>query len=223
MAMERHVADIPVSKTVRLNYLVHVPLQALRSPSDRWPMILFLHGRGESGDDPALVELQGLPPHIARQPDFPFIVIAPQCPVGTWWPELTDGLARLLDLCLASYPIEPRQMYLTGLSMGGYGVWYLGTAWPGRFAALAPICGGGHGFHGFPERVRLLKETPVWAFHGAQDDVVPVSASEVLVNVLRECGGEVDFTVYPEAGHDAWTATYANPELYRWFLRHKRL
>jgi predicted peptidase len=105
--------------------------------------------------------------------------------------------------------------------MGGFGSWYLGARWPRRFAAVAPICGGGLIFHGFPERVQRLKDTPVWAFHGAKDDVVPVDESQRLVDALREYGGKVEFTVYPEAAHNSWTPTYNNPELYRWFLSHR--
>lgn len=220
--MEKHIAHVRISRDIRLNYLVHLPTQSLQNPDRRWPMIFFLHGRGESGEDPSAVEQQGLPKHINQQPDFPFIVVAPQCPWGTWWPELTEGLEQLLEQCLGSYPIEIRRIYLTGLSMGGYGVWYLGTAWPERFAALAPICGGGYWFHGFPERVHLLKETPVWAFHGEKDDVIPLRASEELVNTLGECGGKAKLTVYPGLGHDSWTVTYSNPELYSWFLQHRR-
>jgi predicted peptidase len=128
----------------------------------------------------------------------------------------------LLDDLLGRYAVDRDRIYLTGLSMGGYGTWYLGTEHANRFAAIAPICGGGYWFHGFPERVCRLRDTPVWAFHGAQDDVVPLGESETLVDTLRQCGGTVELTVYPDAGHDSWTATYANPALYQWFLAHTR-
>lgn len=221
--MESHLIETHLSKTIHLRYLLHLPATVGASADQLWPTILFLHGRGESGDDPTAVLREGLPAHIAQQPDFPFIVIAPQCPWGTWWPELADSLAQLLDECADRYPIDPKRLYLTGLSMGGFGAWYLATTWPHKFAAIAPICGGGYWFHGFPQRVCVLKETPVWAFHGAKDDVVPLAASEQMVSALRECGGEVELTVYPNAGHDSWTITYSNPELYRWFLRHARM
>jgi predicted peptidase len=213
-------ADLRISKTLRLNYLLHLP-ESVR-PGERWPTILFLHGHGESGDDPSAVMQQGLPRYIADRPDFPFIVIAPQCPWNTWWPELADPLAELLAERAAACPIDPNRLYLTGLSMGGFGTWYLGTLWPDRFAALAPVCGGGYWFHGFPGRVEVLKETPVWAFHGALDDVIPLASDRALVDTLRNCGGNVEFTVYPGASHDAWTPTYDNPELYAWFLKQAR-
>jgi predicted peptidase len=181
---------------------------------------LFLHGLGESGDDLDLVLDKGLPPYVSAHPHFPFVVIAPQCPRNTWWPELQEELEQLIEACTDRYPIDKKRLYLTGMSMGGYGAWYYGATWPHRFAAVVPICGGGTWFHGFPERVRALKDVPVWAFHGARDDVVPLSASAELVNELREHDGNVKFTVYPEAGHDSWTDTYNNPRLYEWLLAH---
>jgi len=213
--------EFRVSKAFSLNYLVYVPELLQGSRDEKCPTILFLHGLGESGEDPSAVLRQGLPPHVAQHPDFPFIVIAPQCPWNTWWPELADGLDQLLLHCAATLPIDQQRLYLTGLSMGGYGSWYLGALWPERFAAVAPICGGGIVFHGFPKRVERLKHTPVWAFHGALDDRVPLSESERLVDALRECGGNVKFTVYPQAEHDSWTETYSNPQLYSWFLSHR--
>ena len=214
-------ADFQLPRTFHLNYLLHVPEQAQRRSQEKWPAILFLHGLGESGDEPSTVMREGLPPYVAQHPDFPFIVIAPQCPWNTWWPELADWLEELLHRCESTLPIDHQRLYLTGLSIGGFGSWYLGALWPERFAAIAPICGGGLMFHGFPARVRRLKETPVWAFHGAKDDLVPLAESQSLVEALRDCGGKVQFTVYPDAAHDSWTEAYNNPELYSWFLSHR--
>jgi predicted peptidase len=209
------------SKSFRLRYLLHLPPEARQATEKTWPAILFLHGLGQSGDDPTAVLQIGLPHHVAQHDDFPFVVIAPQCPWNTWWPELAEWLDRLLVEGASSLPIDPRRVYLTGLSMGGFGTWYLGALWPQRFAAVAPICGGGYWFHGFPQRVANLRHIPVWAFHGARDDVVPLAESERLVHELQAAGGEVKFTVYPHAGHDSWTETYRNPELYEWFLSHR--
>jgi predicted peptidase len=213
--------DFQFSRTIHLKYVLHVPEQAQRGPHEKWPAILFLHGLGESGDDPSAVLREGLPPYVAARPDFPFIVVAPQCPWDTWWPELVDSLDQLLLHCGRTLPIDQERLYLTGLSMGGYGSWYLGALWPERFAAVAPICGGGIVFHGFPKRVERLKNTPVWAFHGAKGDVVLLAESQKMVNALRESGGSVKFTIYPDAGHDSWTETYNNPELYSWLLSHR--
>jgi predicted peptidase len=213
--------DFQFSKTLHLKYWLHVPEQAQHRLHEKWPTILFLHGIGESGEEPSVVLREGLPRYMAERADFPFIVVAPQCPWNTWWPELADWLDQLLLYCGAILPIDHQRLYLTGSSMGGFGSWYLGTLWPDRFAAVAPICGGGLPFHGFPQRVERLKNTPVWAFHGARDDVVPLVESQKLVDVLRESGGTVKFTVYPNAGHDSWTETYNNPELYSWLLSHR--
>ena len=128
----------------------------------------------------------------------------------------------LLDDVAARYVVDERRVYLTGLSMGGYGSWHLAAKHPGRFAAVVPICGGGAWHAGFPSKVQVLRETPVWVFHGAKDGTVPLSESEVLVVKLRECGGDVRFTVYLEAGHDSWTDTYSNPELYEWLLAQRK-
>lgn len=220
--MKPFIAKINTNKTFNLGYLLHLPATYGQNPNQRWPLILFLHGYGESGNDVEAVRKNGIPQVLAQQPDFPFIVVAPQCPWHTWWPELADSLDALLDEITQSYAVDPQRVYLTGLSMGGYGAWYLGATRPQRFAAIAPICGGGYWFHGFPDRVAALKDTPVWVFHGAKDDVVPLAASEQLVETLRASGGNVRFTVYPEAMHDSWTVTYNNPELYSWFLQHQR-
>jgi len=108
------------------------------------------------------------------------------------------------------------------LSMGGQGAWYLGALYPSRFAAIAPICGLIPDLPGFPEKVCALKDVPVWVFHGAIDDRVPVDNSEVLAEALENCGGDVRLTIYPEVGHNSWDAAYGNPELYPWFLSHTR-
>lgn len=219
--MQQLTAEIRNTQTRPLNYLLHVPATAADRSDQTWPLILFLHGYGESGEDVSAVMKHGLPQVVAQQPDFPFIVVAPQCPWHTWWPELAESLDALLDQVMATYAVDPQRVYLTGLSMGGFGTWYLGATRPQRFAAIAPICGGGYWFHGFPNQVCALKTTPVWAFHGAKDEIVPLAASEQLVETLQACGGDVRFTVYPDATHDSWTETYNNPELYTWFLQHK--
>ncbi len=219
--MKTYKQEFTITRTTKLNFALHIPEEARSVPDKPWPTILFLHGRGEFGDNPEDLFLTGLPPYVAERPEFPFIVIAPQCPWKTWWPELADEIDQLLNFCLRTYPVDPRRLYLTGLSMGGFGAWYLAARWPERFAAVAPICGGGYWMHGFPEQVAALRDVPVWAFHGAKDDVVPPSFSEELVNTLKAGGGDVKLTIYPEADHDSWTETYQNPALYEWFLSHK--
>ena len=158
----------------------------------------------------------GLPRVIERGNRLPFIVASPQCPTGEWWDA--DALGALVDEVEERHAVDPDRIYVTGLSMGGYGTWRLAQAQPERFAAIAPVCGGGN-----PTRASAIKHLPIWVFHGAKDEVVRPRESEQMVEALRAAGAtEVRFTVYPEAGHDSWTVTYDNPELYEWFLAHRR-
>jgi len=211
-----------IVKTVRLPYLLFLPKGYAASGAQRWPLILFLHGAGERGDDLNLVKKHGIAKVVEQRDDFPCIAVSPQCPQDSWWPDHFDALDLILDETCARYRVDPDRLYLTGLSLGGYATWYYAVLHPDRFAALAPVCGGGMPFYGFPERVAALKQVPVWAFHGAKDDRVPLAESERLVKALQAAGGNVRLTVYPEAGHDAWTETYNNPELYRWLLAQTR-
>ncbi len=219
MAQEAHWVEVEVADA--LNYLLALPKGYGDDPARKWPLILFLHGAGERGEDLELVKKHGIP-KLAEGGDLPFIAVSPQCPCETWWSDHIPALLALLDDVAARYAVDERRVYLTGLSMGGYGSWHLGAKHPERFAAVAPICGGGSWHAGFPAKVQALKGTPVWVFHGAKDPTVPLRESQVLVDKLTECGGNVRFTVYPEAGHDSWTAAYNDPALYEWLLeQHK--
>ena len=204
-----------ITKTLSCKYLLFLP-EGYGQKKQRWPMILFLHGAGERGDNLKLVKKHGPPKIVEKQKDFPFIVVSPQCPAEDWWTDKTEVLINLLDDIISRYDVDTDRVYLTGLSMGGYGTWTLAAAYPDRFAAIAPICGGGKAFMAY-----RLKDVPVWAFHGAKDNVVPVKESEELVNAIKARGGDAKLTVYPDAGHDSWTATYNNQELYDWFLKHR--
>jgi predicted peptidase len=187
-------------------------------------LILFLHGAGERGTDVWKVATHGPPKNVVEHPDFPFIVVSPQCPEGQFWSN--DLLLALLDEIGRKYAVDPERIYLTGLSMGGFGTWSLGVSHPERFAAIAPICGGGEWISvvlSSRDRIQELKSLGVWAFHGAKDPVVPLDESQRMVDALKKVGvHEVKLTVYPEAGHNSWTETYNNPELYKWFLEHRR-
>jgi predicted peptidase len=202
---------------VSLRYLLFLPQAYGQDPEKKWPLILCLHGAGERGEDLALVKVHGIAKIVEHRPDFPFVCVSPQCPEDSWWPDYTQTLKGLIDDILAQYAVDGTRLYLTGLSMGGYGTWALATRYPDLFAAIAPICGGGN-----PEVAPALKEVAVWAFHGEADDLVPLQASQRMVDALRVAGGDVRFTVYPGVGHDAWTQTYQDPALYDWFLQHRR-
>jgi predicted peptidase len=207
-----------ITKKVRIKYLLHLPDGYEKASPKKWPMILFLHGSGERGDDLERVKMHGIPMIAERDPSFPFIALSPQCPedsADSSWLGEQDAVMTLVNEIITNYNVDPNRLYLTGLSMGGYGTWYLAAEYPGRFAAIAPICGGGN-----PKRIKELSGTPTWVFHGKKDDVVPVSESEKMVEILRTHGADVRFTIYPDLNHDSWTVTYENPDLYTWFLSH---
>ncbi len=196
-------------------YLLFLPEGYNKNDGKRWPLILFLHGSGERGTVLDSVKKHGPPKIVEQKKDFPFIVVSPQCPPGQrWYAPTLDGL---LQEVIQQHAVDTSRMYLTGLSMGGYGAWEYATMYPNRFAAVAPICGGGN-----PDKVWFIRNLPIWVFHGAKDQSVPVKQSEDMVNALKKAGSNVKFTVYPEAAHDSWTETYNNPALYEWFLSHKR-
>ena len=205
-----------VTKTLGCNYLLFLP-ESYGQEEKHWPLMLFLHGAGERGNDLQLVKKHGPPKIAEKQKDFPFIVVSPQCPKDQWWNDNIDVLINLLDDIVAKYDVDRDRIYLTGLSMGGYGSWALGSKYPDRFAAVAPICGGG---------MRIMasgfKDVPVWAFHGAKDKVVPLEESEEMVAAINARGGDAKLTVYPDAGHDSWSETYDNQEFYDWLLNHRR-
>jgi predicted peptidase len=186
-----------------------------------FPLVLFLHGIGERGNDLELVKLFGMPKEIEEGMDFPFIVVSPQCPEDTIWANELDALHALLEDIIKQYQVDTSRIYLTGLSMGGSGSWHLAAAYPSMFAAIVPICGWANPLIGFPERIKVLKDVPVWAFHGAEDEVIPLQRSQELVDVLKANQGNVKFTIYPDTPHDSWTQAYENPELYEWLLQQK--
>jgi predicted peptidase len=208
--------DKTISRKVACEYLLHLPV-GYEKKGNTWPLIVFLHGAGERGDNLEMVKKHGPPKLIELGRDFPFIVVSPQCPNDLWWPQQVDMLSALLDDIEKRYRVDRDREYLTGLSMGGFGTWSWACAEPNRFAAIAPICGGGERY-----LAPRLKKTPTWVFHGAKDEVVPLARSEEMATALKKAGGDVKLTVYPDATHDSWSVTYDNPELYEWFLKHKR-
>ena len=210
--------------SVRMNYLLFLPKDYEATREKRWPLILFLHGSGERGTDVWKVATHGPPKKVTEDPEFPFILVSPQCPEGRTWAN--EELLALLDEITSKYAVDSNRVYLTGLSMGGYGTWNLGLAYPEKFAALAPICGGADLINAIlssREKPQALKTLGVWSFHGEKDPVVPVEESRRMVEALKKIGvPDVKLTIYPEAGHDSWTETYKNPEFYRWLLAHER-
>ena len=202
--------ELPGGGSVK--YLLFLPAEYEQAAD--WPLMLFLHGSGEAGDDLNLVKRQG-PPYIVEQnPHFPFVVLSPQNPVDDWWS--TDVLDALLNDIVSRYHIDRNRICVTGLSLGGYGAWSMAIVYPDRFAAIAPVSGAGN-----PSDACRAGSTPVWAFHGADDPVVPVADAEAMVNALLACGGNARLTIYPNTGHAAWYLAYDDSTLYDWLLANR--
>ena len=202
--------------TMEMDYLLYLP-KDYGTLEKQWPLMIFLHGAGERGSHLNKVKSHGPPKRVAAGKDLPFIIAAPQCPAGGWWPNLIEHVMALIDEVVERYHVDPSRIYLTGLSMGGYGTWAIASTHPERFAAIVPICGGGQ-----PYLAKNLRHVPVWAFHGAKDPVVPLERSQEMVKAVLKAGGSAKLTVYPQAKHDSWTETYNNDELYEWFLSHSK-
>ena len=209
----QHTALFTQTVTYETQYLVHLPA-GYTPDGPAWPLMIFLHGAGERGSDINLVKVHGPPKLADADPAFPFVVVSPQAATGTRWDA--PALNALLDDVVANYAVDRDRIYVTGLSMGGFGTWDFATRYPNRVAAVAPICGGGAAW-----LACAMKEVPTWVFHGAKDQVVPLARSQEMVDALKACGANPKFTVYPEANHDSWTETYNNPALYEWLLSHR--
>ena len=202
--------------TSKMHYLLHLPKAYKNDTDKKWPLLIFLHGAGERGNNLDLVKKWGPPKQAEENKELPFIVVSPQCPVRTYWN--IEQLNQLIDSVIKNNRVDTDRVYLTGLSMGGYGTWGLAALHPEKFAAIAPICGGGD-----PESAELLVDLPIWAFHGGADKVVPVEGTTKIVEAIKAKGGtKIKMTIYEGVGHNSWSQTYANPKLYEWFLQQKR-
>ena len=202
----------------------------------KYPLVLFLHGVGERGNDNERQLIWGAGAFITEKnlKKYPCYVIAPQCPEDKRWlekkwdvphhempenPSETMALTmELLDEMQKIYPIDGKRIYVTGLSMGGFGTWDIISRMPETFAAAAPVCGGGD-----EHQAGKLARMPIWVFHGEDDTVVPVERSQNMVNAIREAGSKkIKYTEYEGVGHGSWKPAYADPKLLRWMFRQRR-
>jgi len=203
------------------------------TPKKKWPVILFLHGAGERGDDGLVQTEVGLGSAIRQMRSrFPAIVVMPQCRKEGWWPNapMDEVAMQALEQSEKEFHGDPRRVYLTGLSMGGYGTWRLAGKYPRRFAAIVPICGGiilphpgsdpgAQDKKPYEDAAKKIGSgTPVWIFHGGDDDTVPVTESRRMAEAMKALGAEVRYTEYAGVGHDSWDKAYAEPELITWML-----
>lgn len=195
-----------------VSYLFYRPNDA----DQETPLLLFLHGGGESGDDIELLRKHGPPAEIEKGRDFPFYIVSPQNPdENGFWDE--DRLARFLDALGDEMDYDRDRLYLAGMSRGAYGAYRLAMENPARFAALLAICGAAPSPY-----AGWLGDLPVWIVHGTDDPVIPVAESERMTATLRERGNEAKLTIHEGAGHDTWTRTFEGEEWVKWFLSQAR-
>lgn len=193
---------------------LHLPRGYLAS-STPWPLVVFLHGSGERGNDLDKVKVHGPPKLAARGVDLPFVLVSPQLADGRRW--AAQELHALLAVLTTALRVDPARVTATGLSLGGHGVWEWATAYPRDLAGIAPVCGFGE-----PEDLCRMKQVPVRAYHGEADTVVPVAEQRACIEALRACGGTADFIVYPGVGHGAWEPAYDDPALLPWLMARRR-
>jgi len=198
------------------NYAVYVPRDY--TPGRAWPMVVFLHGIGERGSDGLLQTEVGIGRAIRRHPErFPCIVVMPQCPDTVFWDKATGLIDTAMADTRAAYNIDPKRIYLTGLSLGGFATWIYGAHHADLFAALIPICGGGN-----PGDAGVLATLPIWAFHGTDDTAVPVLKTRIMVEALKKAGGNIKYTEYPGVEHNSWDPAYDDPETMKWLLQQSK-
>jgi len=208
-----------IKRMVNTDYLLYLPPEYESSDKD-WPLLLFLHGGLNGGENLARLMANGPPRIIAVEgKDLPFVVVAPQCPRDDTWfnKQRADAVDALLEHMISTYRIDPDRVYGTGLSWGGSGIWRMAIEHPDRFAAIAPMACAGQ-----PSSAARIKHIPAWVFHGEKDERVLVSHARDMVEALKRVGGNVKLTVYPQGEHNAWTVPYHSQELYDWLLEHTR-
>ena len=199
-----------------VKYVVFVP-KSYKADTEM-PVILFLHGAGESGTDGLKQAVTGLGKAIRnKKEDFPFIAVFPQSQKGGWSAASAEGKRgiAILDEVMRTYKTDKKRVYLTGLSMGGFGTWSFAAAYPNRWAAIAPICGGGD-----VKSAAKIKDIPCWCFHGDADTAVKVERSRDMIKAIKDAGGSPRYDEYAKVGHNSWDRAYGNVELYSWFLKH---
>ena len=193
------------------DYLEYLPQEY--GKGTKLPLVIFLHGAGERGPDIEKVAVHGWLKNVRQGQEFPFVILAPQCPANKYWGAYIESLNAFLDRALEKYDVDPDRVYLTGLSMGGTGTWLWSQANPERFAAILPICGTGCLWYGTP-----LVGKPVWAFHGDADLTVDVMDSIRMIQRIRAAGGKPKLTIYPGVGHGSWEPAYSDPAVIEWML-----
>ncbi len=195
--------------------------------NQKYPLVIFLHGSGERGNDNVinLKYINTLFLNKKNRNDYPCFVMVPQCPASeewsypNWYREPKEPIRTVVELIdsLSALPnIDNTRIYIIGLSMGGYGTWYLLTRYPEKFAAAIPICGGGDW-----NQVDKFKHVPIWAFHGKRDGVISPDQTRMMINAIKKVGGKPKYTEYKKAGHDSWTQAFNEPQLLPWLFKQR--
>jgi predicted peptidase len=213
-AQTAHSFEAEIKVKVEGRYMLYLPDDYERS-AQKYPLVLFLHGRGESGTNLDAVNVNGPGREIADGRKFPFIMISPQTLEQQFWD--VHMLTALLNKIEKDYRVDKKREYVTGLSMGGHGTYALAAYQPTRFAAIAPVCGAGD-----LDIAPRLTHVPIFAVHGEKDDTVPCEKDQQLIDAIRRLGGDAKIEIVANAGHDVWTRTYAGNEIYDWLLSHKK-
>ena len=218
MIKKNKTLSININQSHKLKYFIYFPNDYL---TKKYPLVLFLHGAGERGTNLKDIEIHGLPKLVKNGKKFPFIIIAPQCPLNLWWsdPLPVDLLSKLVNYMVMKYRIHKNHVFCTGLSMGGYGTLALSIKNPKLFSAIIPICGGVDIKNFFD--ILNLKDLPIWLFHGDKDEVIPLENSQSIYKVLKPVNKNIKLTVYKGVDHNSWDRAYDDNELYKWMLSYK--
>ncbi len=199
-------------------YISYTPVQYNNDTLKKWPLIIYLHGGSSRGTDTTKLFCCGIPDQIWRKRSFPFVIVAPQCPVNHRW-STDNWFEGFFEEVITKYRIDTNRVYLTGESLGGAGTWYLAIKYPEKFAAIAPVCGFTHHIEFIRENVENLVDMPIWAFHSQSDLLVQFEDTQWMVNKLKDRNKNLKFTTYPDAGHGIGWSVYPGEELYNWFLQ----
>lgn len=210
------------SEEAQIDFLLYIPEDYGITQQYEWPLVLYLHGYPKGLASIDFITREGLPKLLETEANFPFIVVSPHRDEGyfEYWyqEENVSPMFRLLEEIQKLYDVDPKRIYLIGESAGGNGAWEIGLQYPERFAALVPVSG----YYGYPfevpDNLCDLKDVPIWAFHGAEDEVVPLEAEQMLVDALEACSGNVQFTIFPDTGHDIDSRQVYTSELLTWLL-----
>ena len=215
MITEHHIYNSNTVEGISLQYLIYLPDDYNKNLEESFPLVLFLHGAGERGRDLELIKKHGIPKRINEGKEFPFIVLAPQCPTSAWWnfDEYIFSLIKMVDAVIEMYKVDKARIYGTGLSMGGFGILSLAMQNPKIFSAIVPICGGAN-----INKLKILNNLPMWLFHGEKDDVYPPESSILIYKMLKKDNPNIKLTIYHDLGHDCWTKTYENDKMFEWLL-----